>query len=121
MDSHHFNAYPALAFHCIADPDPAPDLHQGDANLRPLAYRLFLQASILTFQASILSVHGPPRLQFEPGKLLIFDFNADPYQDPAFHSYADPDPASTNIADPDPYPASKNNGSGSGSETLVQG
>ncbi len=33
-----------------------------------------------------------PWLNFEPLKLLNFDFNADP--DPAFHSNADPDPAS---------------------------
>ncbi len=33
----HFNADPDLAFHFNADPDPAA--HQGDANLRPLAYR----------------------------------------------------------------------------------
>ncbi len=33
----HFNAHPDPAFHFNADPDPAP--HEGDANLRPLAYR----------------------------------------------------------------------------------
>jgi hypothetical protein len=33
---------------------------------------------------------GPPRISFEPLKLLSFDFNADP--DPAFHSNANPDP-----------------------------
>jgi hypothetical protein len=33
----HFNADPDPAFHFNADPDPAP--HEGDANLRPLAYR----------------------------------------------------------------------------------
>ncbi len=44
----------------------------------------------MSFQASILSVYGPPRLFFEPLKLLNFDFNADPV--PAFHSNSDQDP-----------------------------
>jgi hypothetical protein len=34
-DPHHFNADLDTAFHFNADPDP----HEGDANLRPLAYR----------------------------------------------------------------------------------
>jgi hypothetical protein len=46
----------------------------------------------------------PPRLHFEPRKLLNFDFNADPDADPAFHSKADPNTASKNNADPDPKP-----------------
>jgi hypothetical protein len=45
----------------------------------------------------------PPCLHFEPGKLLNFDFRADP--DPAFHPNADSDLASKNNADPDPDPA----------------
>jgi hypothetical protein len=57
-----------------------------------------------TLQASIVSVHGPQRLYFEPVKLLKFDFNADP--EPVFQSNADPYPASKNYADqsadPDP-------------------
>ncbi len=48
-------------------------------------------------------MHGPLLLYFEILKLLNFDFNADPYPDPAFHSHADSDPASKNNADPDPY------------------
>ncbi len=56
----------------------------------------------MSLQASIVSVHGPPRLYVEPLKLMNFDFNADP--DPAFHSSADPDPASKTIADLDPDP-----------------
>ncbi len=44
-----------------------------------------------------MSVQGPPRLYFEPPKLLNFDSNADP--DPTFRSNADPDPASKNNAD----------------------
>ncbi len=40
---------------------------------------------------------APPRLHFEPVKLLNFDFNEDP--DPAFHSKADPHPASKDNAD----------------------
>jgi hypothetical protein len=35
----HFNADPDPAFHFNEDPDQDP--HQGEANLRPLAYRLF--------------------------------------------------------------------------------
>ncbi len=71
-DPHH--AYPDPAFHFNADPDPAfhfnedPDPHQGEANLRPLAYRI--DPSGLYFE--------PPRLHFEPRQLLNFDLNADP-------------------------------------------
>jgi hypothetical protein len=32
---------PDQAFHFNVDPDPDPAPHQGDANLRPLAYRPF--------------------------------------------------------------------------------
>ncbi len=35
-------------------------------------------------------VHCPPRLCFDPLKLLNFALHVDP--DPAFHFYADPDP-----------------------------
>jgi hypothetical protein len=49
-----------------------------------------------------VSIHGPPRLYFEPLKLLNFDFNAD--SDSVFHFNADPDPVSKNNADPDPQP-----------------
>ena len=52
--------------------------------------------------ASVVSVDGHTRLQFEPLKLLNFVFNVDP--DPAFLSNADPDPAFQNNADPDPQP-----------------
>jgi hypothetical protein len=52
-----------------------------------------------------VSVLGPPRLRFEPLKLLNFDFFADPY--PAFYSNA--------VSDLD----LKNADSGSGSATLV--
>jgi hypothetical protein len=41
------------------------------------------KGAIFSLQASIMSVHGPPRLHF--------GFNSDP--DPAFHFDADPDPA----------------------------
>jgi hypothetical protein len=63
------------AFHFNADPDPAP--HQCGGNLRPLCLQT-LQASIISLHGFILSVHGPPRLHFEPRKLLNFDFDADP-------------------------------------------
>jgi hypothetical protein len=35
----HFNAESHPAFNFIANPDPDPAPNQGDANLRPLAYR----------------------------------------------------------------------------------
>jgi hypothetical protein len=74
----HFNAEPNPTFHFNADPDYDP--HQGDANLRSLAFR----HPGLHFE--------PPRLHFVPSKLQNFDF------------IADPDPASKNNADPDPKP-----------------
>ncbi len=50
-----------------------------------------LQTLFLSLQnASIVSVHGPPRLHFMPLKLLDFDLNADP--EPTFHSNLDTDP-----------------------------
>ncbi len=66
--------------------------------LRPLFYRLY-KAPILSLHASIMSGHGPPRLYFEPLKLLNFDINADP--DPAIHCNVDPDPAFNSNAEPD--------------------
>jgi hypothetical protein len=51
----------------------------------------------LSLHASIVSVHDPRCLRFEPLKLLKFDWNADP--DPSFHFNADPDFHFT--ADPD--------------------
>jgi hypothetical protein len=61
-----------------------------------------LQGSILSLQASIVSVHGPPRLCFEQLKLLNCNFAVDP--GPVFaimririqlpKNYADPDPQS---------------------------
>ncbi len=45
-----------------------------------------------------MSVHGPPRLYFEPLKLLNFNFNAE--QHSAFYSNKDPDKASKNYAYP---------------------
>jgi hypothetical protein len=62
-----------------------------------------------------MSAYDPPRLYFEPLKLLNFVINADP--DPAIHCIVDPDTAFRSNADPDsafhsnsePDPASKNN------------
>jgi hypothetical protein len=54
----HFNADPDPAINLNAVPDPAP--HQGDANLRPLAYR----PSMPLFKPPpppFLGVHSPPR------------------------------------------------------------
>ncbi len=50
-----------------------------------------IHGSILNLHASIVSVHGPPWIHFEPLQLLNFDFDPDP------------DPASQNT-DPDPQP-----------------
>jgi hypothetical protein len=46
--------------------------------------------SVLSLYASVVNIHGPPWLRFEPLQLLDFDY-ADP--EPAFHSNADPDAA----------------------------
>ncbi len=54
----------------------------------------------MSLPTSIVSVRGPPRLYFEPLKLLKLGFNADP--DPAFHSKSDPYPAFHSKAEPDP-------------------
>jgi hypothetical protein len=64
-DPHHLNA----------DLDPAP--HQCYSNLRPTGPQI-LQGSTFSLNASIVSVHCPPQLFFEPLKPLNFDFNADP-------------------------------------------
>ncbi len=71
---------PDSAFQFNADPDASP--HQRVMRVR---------------------VHGPPRLHFQPRKLLNFDVNEGPDPNPAFHSNADPDPNPTanNNADPD--------------------
>jgi hypothetical protein len=80
-DPHHFYADPDLdsAFDINTDPDPAfhfnpvPNsvLHQGDANLRlPGTGLQILQGAILRSTPLIGSVHGPPRLHFEPLKIL---------------------------------------------------
>jgi hypothetical protein len=47
---------------------------------------------------SIMSVHCPPRLHFEPLKLRNFDLNVDP--DPAFRSNTDQGPAIQNNTNP---------------------
>ncbi len=53
----------------------------------------------MRLQASIVTVHGPPGLNFELLKLLNFDFYADLYQGRVFQSYAYPASA------PDPQPS----------------
>ncbi len=92
--------FDCYAFYCNADPDSDPAFYlNADPNIAPLQSDgefattgpLTLQGSILSLQASIVSVHSLPRLYFEPLKLMNFDFNAD--LDQAFHSNADPDPA----------------------------
>jgi hypothetical protein len=93
----HFNADPDPAFPNNADPDPA----------FPLMRIRTLQGSILSLQASTVSVNGK-RPCVELLKLLDFFFNGDQGPDPAFHPNADPDPD----------PASKNNADPCGSATL---
>ncbi len=82
---------PDLTFHINAYPEPDLASHLSDAYLRPLGLQT-LQGSIFSLRASILSIHGPLRLLFEPLKLLNFDFNSDPDSelDPAFPFNADP-------------------------------
>ncbi len=66
------------------------------AKLRPLVWRPY-RGSILSLRASIC-IHDPPRLRFEPLKLLNFYFNSD--LDPAFLCNTNPDAASNINADP---------------------
>jgi hypothetical protein len=78
-DQHHFNADPDLALYF---------------NANQIRIQLFFQLMKICddwstdLQASIVSVHAPPCLNFEPFKLRNFDFNPGP----AFQSIADPDP-----------------------------
>jgi hypothetical protein len=51
-----------------------------------------LQGSCLRLHASIVSLHGPPRLNFEHLKVFYFNADRDPDLDPAVHSNTDPDP-----------------------------
>jgi hypothetical protein len=60
-----------------------------------------ISTGLWTLQGSILNTLGPPRLCFEPVKLLKYDFNTEPVPD--FRCYADPDPACKNNADPQPW------------------
>jgi hypothetical protein len=48
----------------------------------------------LSLRASIVSVHGSPRLHF---KLLNFDFNADQDPDSKHNTTADPNPQPQNV------------------------
>jgi hypothetical protein len=80
-----FNAAPDPAFHCNGNPDTDQDhaCHQIHSNCDHWCTDLL--GPILNLHPSIFSVHGPPRLNFEPLKLLNFDFNADTDLGPAFH------------------------------------
>jgi hypothetical protein len=79
--SFHFDTNPDPTFPFDPDPDPAP--YQSDANLPQLIYRPST-APILKLSDSIVGVHGPPYLFFEPthSQLLHFDFGVD--SDPTF-------------------------------------
>ncbi len=45
-----------------------------------------------------MSVHDPPRIKFEPLKLLNFYFDVDPDPDTASQNNADPDPATLAVS-----------------------
>ena len=96
-DPHHFNAYPDPSFYINADPELIFNLNADGIRilLRIKAMQICdhwtsctLHGSILSLQASIVSVHGPPWLFFEPLELLNFDFNVDPNPDPDLYSKA---------------------------------
>ena len=87
-DPHRFNADPHPS---NADPDPAFHFHADPDRIQPFTFmrsepgscfssKLWesativlqtLQGSILSLQTSIVGVHGPPRLYFEPLKFWI--------------------------------------------------
>jgi|688.fasta_scaffold1591908_2 hypothetical protein len=68
------NAEPDPTFYFDADLDPAA--HQSEENPKPLVYKL--SRALFLVSTPPLSLHGHPRLHFEPLKLLNFDLNADP-------------------------------------------
>jgi hypothetical protein len=110
VDSHLCNGDPdpdpSVHFNLNPDPDPDPDLTlmwiriwSGFGSFSSSKWResattglKTLHGSILSLYASVVSVHGPLWLHFEPLKLQNFDFSADP------------DPASQNNAVPDTQP-----------------
>jgi hypothetical protein len=64
-----FDADPSLTYRFDAELDPVPAPHESDANLRPdLQTR---RGFFLSLHASIVSVHDPPWIHFEPPQLLI--------------------------------------------------
>ncbi len=104
-----FNADPDPAFHFIVDPNPYPDPapHQGDANLRPLAYRpsrslfwastpLFWTSTPLfwtstALQGSILSLESLWIFTLTRIRIQLFTLLRIRIQFWAFKSNADPD------------------------------
>jgi hypothetical protein len=66
----HFNPDPS--FHLNGDPYPALFTSPGSSSKFAPTGEQVLQG-ILSLHASIVSVHGPPRLHVEPPKLLNFD------------------------------------------------
>ncbi len=60
-DPHHLNADPNPAFY-FTNPDPAPLLSDGICD----HWSLDTLGLYFSLQASIVSVHDPPRLYFEP-------------------------------------------------------
>jgi hypothetical protein len=98
------NVDPDPAFHLNAVPDLTFHFKMSIRILCESATngQQTFQGHIVSFHASIVSVHNPSWPHVEPLKLLNFDFNADPDPDSAFHSAADQDSdrAFQNNADP---------------------
>jgi hypothetical protein len=114
VDPHHFIANLDPYFHLNADPDRVLIKVMGICDHRPT------DPPGLHFEPPGLNC-GSPRLNFEPLKLLNFDFiNVD--ADPALHCTADPDLASQNNeihADPDPQPCLKLNEQNTGLTSFL--
>jgi hypothetical protein len=88
--SAHFNADPDPAFHCLMR-----IRIQIFTSVQIRIQILLLIKMMGIYEASILRVHSPRRLYFEPLWLLNFDFNA--VSDPAFHFNAAPHQSDWNL------------------------
>jgi hypothetical protein len=107
---------PVLTSHLYAEPDPGPVPYQ----VMRIGHHWSTDPPQLHFEplhAFIVSVHGPLWFNFQPPKLLNFDFDADP--DPAFESGAVPDPVFYSYADLDSQNDADPCGYGSGCTTLL--
>ncbi len=89
-DPHHVDAVPDPCFHFDAHTDPTFHLvadldstYYFDADPDPYQ-RYSSTTGLQNLHDSIVSVHGPPWLLFEPPQLLDFEFDQDLEADPAF-------------------------------------